>query len=75
MKCVVFFFNFYPLNLPKACQFSLSAVVRPRDSKNLYHFAFLTSGLFESVFGLVKKETCTNTKRFQPRKITNLHKF
>ena len=34
MKCVVFFFNFYPLNLFKACQFSLSAIVRPRDKKN-----------------------------------------
>ena len=34
MKCVVFFFNFYPLNLFKACQFSLSAIVRPWDTKN-----------------------------------------
>ena len=75
MKCVVFFFNFYPLNLFRACQFSLRAVVRPRDSKNLYHFVFLTFGLFQSVFSLVKKETCTNTKRFRPRKKTNSHKF
>ena len=37
MKCVVFFFfNFYPLNLFKACQFSLSAIVRPRDKKQTY---------------------------------------
>ena len=66
-----FRFNFCPLSLFKACQFSLSAVVRPRDSKNLYHFVFLTFGLFQSIFSLVKKETFTNTKRFQPRKKKN----